>query len=200
MKRALILGCSHAAGSKISNDPMTDAENSFASQLAKQQGYKPTNLAIPGGSNEAMVRLFIQYAKNYNAVIAVWTGSERTEVWDDDHGWLQMSGGEVVGHSKYKDYARHWVINEVGSTPGNARKLRCVLSLNMLAQAWNIPVLNCEAFQPVPFEWPKSITWLADKNFCAWSQQQGYQATECGHFGLDAHTNYARTFGDSPSW
>jgi len=68
MKKALILGCSHAAGSEMNTEPDVDLLNygkdyygyfmSYPAQLAQLLGYHPVNHAIPGGSNDAMFRIF----------------------------------------------------------------------------------------------------------------------------------------------
>ena len=205
MKKALILGCSHAAGSEIEcHEPdlcdQFQRRNSFASLIASDLGYEPHNLSIPGGSNEAMFRLFCEHGKDFDLVIAVWTGVERKEIYKDKHGWLPMSHGQIVGYPEYNEYGRHWIINETGAVSGNPRKIRCVLALNMLAQYQKIPVINANAFQPITdFDWPHTITWLKDIDFCKWCFNHGYPSTAMGHYQIEAHRAYALANG-SPEY
>ena len=112
MKKALVLGCSHAAGSEMSTEPEVDLLNygedyygycmSYPAQLAQLLGYHPVNHSIPGGSNDAMFRIletFVNPYKNFekpDIVIACWTGGERTEVWDFEEGsWIGLAGGKT---------------------------------------------------------------------------------------------------------
>ena len=197
MKRALILGCSHAAGSEIECDDHFQLDqfqryNSFASIIARSVGYHPCNMAIPAGSNEAMFRLFYEHGKDFDLIVAAWTGSERTEIYADGSGWLPMSHGVVIGYPEYDNYGKHWVSYETGATPGHLRKIRCVLGLNSMAQHWRIPVINTNAFQAITdFDWPKNILWLPQQDFCIWCLSQGFESTAMGHFLLDAHQSYA---------
>ena len=111
MKKALILGCSHAVGAEMTDDPEIDLLNyhkdyygyfmSYPAQLARLLGYHPVNHAISGGSNDAMFRIFESFVNPYkdfkkpDIVIACWTGGERTEIWDFEEGeWLGLAGGK----------------------------------------------------------------------------------------------------------
>ena len=112
MKKAVILGCSHAAGSEMSSELEVDLLNygedyygyfmSYPAQLAQLLGYHPVNHAIPGGSNDAMFRILENYVNPYkelekpDLIIACWTGGERTEVWDFEEGeWIGLAGGKL---------------------------------------------------------------------------------------------------------
>jgi hypothetical protein len=111
--KALILGCSHAAGAEMSKDPSIVFDNintarsfgwlnSYPVLIAKQLGYQPLNYAISGGSNDAMFRIFTEQLKTlepHDIVIACWTGIDRTEIWHDlDHRWLPLSQGHHTFH------------------------------------------------------------------------------------------------------
>jgi|688.fasta_scaffold00510_19 hypothetical protein len=103
--KALILGCSHAAGAEMYQDTSITIDNpgsfgwlnSYPVSVARRLGYEPMNYAISGGSNDAMFRIFIEQLKNLttnDVVIACWTGCSRTELWHDiDKCWLPMSMG-----------------------------------------------------------------------------------------------------------
>ena len=118
MKKALIVGCSHALGKEMELEPKFSAEiidklersgrpvetygatNSFPVLIANNLGCTTTlNHAISGGSNDAMFRIWEQEKNNLNSqdtVIACWTDEYRTEVFHDKlKCWLPMRQGEV---------------------------------------------------------------------------------------------------------
>jgi hypothetical protein len=107
--KALVLGCSHAAGAEMYKDPdlkfdhQDDAIsfgwlNSYPMLIAKQLGYSAMNHSISGGSNDAMFRIFTEQVRFLNSddiVIACWTGIDRTEIWHEiDQFWLSLSVGQ----------------------------------------------------------------------------------------------------------
>ena len=113
MKKALILGCSHAVGAEMADEPDVDLLDyhkdyygyfmSYPAQLARLLGYDPVNHGISGGSNDAMFRIFESLVNPYkdfekpDIVIACWTGENRTEIWDDKEGnWLGLAGGKIT--------------------------------------------------------------------------------------------------------
>jgi hypothetical protein len=113
--KALILGCSHAAGDEMFKDPAFAPDcpdnfgwqNSFPVLIAKQLGYQPFNYAISGGSNDAIFRIFneqIDQLTTQDIVIACWTGIDRTEIWHElDHFWLPFSRGQHSFHPIIKN-------------------------------------------------------------------------------------------------
>jgi len=71
MKKALILGCSHAVGAEMSQEPNLvfdtfvqahdyELTHCYPAQIAQALGYLPVNRGISGGSNDAMFRLFTE--------------------------------------------------------------------------------------------------------------------------------------------
>jgi hypothetical protein len=104
--KAVILGCSHAAGAEMYRDPdrvIDDPDsfgwlNSYPVQIARQLGYQARNHAVTGGSNDAMFRTFVEQLPSLtreDMVIACWTGTDRTEIWHDiDQQWLPLSVGQ----------------------------------------------------------------------------------------------------------
>jgi hypothetical protein len=216
MKQALILGCSHAAGSEIidksynrtnvnpvllsKRDDAYGRDNSYPVLLAQRLGHTAMNYAIPGGSNDAMFRIFQEQCHNYNMVIACWTGIDRTELWNsENHAWFPMAHGVVLGHqvrSDLQEYGRHWAVHEGTQQRGHLNKTKNILALNMLAQSRNISVINIDSFQPVDWpdrmQWPNSMFWpVADTTFCNWARQQKFSHNENGHFDRDAHSAFA---------
>ena len=111
MKKALILGCSHAAGAEMFKQPGWTLEpgcasndayggmNSYPVQLAQKLGYTPFNHAISGGSNDAMYRIFCDELNQLtvdDVVIACWTGGNRGEVfYEQENRWLAISHGDT---------------------------------------------------------------------------------------------------------
>jgi len=120
--KAVILGCSHAAGAEMYQDPartVQDSEsfgwlNSYPVLIAQQLGYEPENWAISGGSNDAMFRIFAEQLPRLtqqDIVIACWTGIDRTEVQHElTQQWLPMSVGQHnFNPTEPKSYARSGV-------------------------------------------------------------------------------------------
>jgi len=108
MARAVILGCSHAAGSEMDEDPELAADqstvdfgyqHSYPVLVAQGLGYTAENRSISGGSNDAVFRLFTEQLAGLTSadiVIACWTGYNRTEIWhESEHLWLQLSPGRL---------------------------------------------------------------------------------------------------------
>ena len=198
MKQALILGCSHAAGSEMGTDEYGRA-HSYPVQLADLMGYQATNRAIPGGSNDAMFRIFQEQINNYDIVIVCWTGIARTELWDtQSQTWLPMAHGVVLGNHNRSDlheYGRQWTVYQHTQQAGHLTKTKNILALNFLAHSKNIPVINIDSFQPVDWPermtWPASMLWPVLTTFCGWALQHHYSHTDNGHFDLDAHTAFA---------
>jgi len=107
MKRALILGCSHAAGAEMYKEPglsrVTDKygyTRSYPAKIAQALGYEVHNHAISGGSNDAMFRIFeieSQRLAQDDLVIACWTGDGRTEIWyEPEQRWLAMTPDHIT--------------------------------------------------------------------------------------------------------
>lgn len=186
MKQALILGCSHAAGNEITQAGIDDRENSYAMHLARMMGYEPTNCAITGGSNDAMFRICEQTHSEYDIVIACWTGCNRSEVWEEHTGtWHAISPGGAA--SSLEAYKQQWLMHHTDAVTGRLNKLKNILAMNTMCN-----VINIDSFWPLHFDWPASVYWPVKESFWDWSIAQGYVRTAWGHFGLDAHQNYAK--------
>jgi len=220
--KALILGCSHAAGDEMYKDPSFAIDdpinfgwqNSYPVLIAQQLGYRPLNYAIPGGSNDAMFRIFneqLDQLTQDDIVIACWTGIDRTEIWHDlDHQWLplsqghhtfyplvdskyalsgQNSGGQISMNSDYQAYREQWVRYQINPVTSKLNKLKNILGLNSLAQHRSIPVINIDSFYPI--ECPDYVTWAVDQPFYDWADRNQCKKTEWGHYFLDTHQRFA---------
>ena len=183
--KAFILGCSHAVGAE-----MTDGQNnSYPCLIAKLLGYSHINLAVTGGSNDAMFRILVDNISKIRAddiVIACWTGLNRTEVHDKKTKTWQIIN--LVTSTNV--YHKHWLVNHGEEKFGQLNKIKNILALNTLCQRKKIKVINVDSFWPV---WDIEIQDLfaVKDNFWDWSLANNFPKTTNGHFDLDAHRAFA---------
>lgn len=229
---ALILGCSHAAGAEMHSEPEIDLGgynqqtygmyNSYPSLIAQYLGYHPMNHAISGGSNDAMFRIWESFVNPYSnkvrpeLVIACWTGSSRTEIWDyENETWQGLAAGKQAFHALKKDgllpegeyspnmvsnqselltYQKQWVTYHSDRWSGRLNKIKNILALNAMADLEAIPVININSFDIMKeFRWPANIVFpLVDSDFVSWSMQAGFENTQKGHYFSNAHKMYAK--------
>jgi len=186
--RALILGCSHAEGSEMGTKDYGRA-NSYPMLLAERLGYVADNRAIGGGSNDAMFRIFEAEHKNYNTVIACWTGHNRTETWHNN-AWIPFAPGSDGGALQL--YQQQWIVHHTDYETGRLNKIKNIMALNALAQAHGVKVVNVNSFWPVhDYAWPSDVHWPVPVDFWDWANAQGYARTPWGHFDRDAHCAFA---------
>ena len=185
MADALILGCSHAAGALMHEDPEYGARNSYPVLLAEQLDYNPHNHAVSGGSNDAMFRIFTEQKQHFDLIIACWTGRDRGEFYHPVHKqWLPINYGEgeslirrtsnilkqginvntkAKDNVLYEDYGKQWLAIEGNEHRGTNNKLKNILALNMFAQSKGSKVINIDSFDGIhekrirPFAYPNSI-------------------------------------------
>ena len=201
MKKALILGCSHAVGAEMHQEPGLAFDDStqatayelaycYPSQIALGLGYIPVNQGISGGSNDAMFRLFTEEKLTPNdIVIACWTGVNRSEIYSDQ--WIALAPGAVPGQLDL-DYFKHWMLYSANTKVGMLNKTKNILALNAIAHAQGIQVINIDSFWPVPnIIWPNSISWPGAQDFMSWCQQHHFPHTDWGHFFKPAHDSFA---------
>ena len=201
MKKALILGCSHAVGAKMHQEPglvfddPTQAINyelthCYPSQIARTLGYTLVNRAISGGSNDAMFRLFLtESLTSSDIVIACWSGINRSEIYNDQ--WIALAPGAVPNEINV-DYFKHWLLYSANTEVGMLNKRKNILALNLLAHAHGVQVINIDSFWPVPkIVWPNTVKWPVDIDFMSWCQQHHFPHTDCGHFFKPAHDSFA---------
>ena len=181
MKKAIILGCSHAAGAEIDlHDAMRGYEISYPALIAKGLGYEPENHAMYGGSNDSMFRIFLEQLPRLTSddiVIACWTGSARTEIYHEIHEqWVQITPNSdrfnvrqkkspaLQGHftgqiieqlDEYVEYTKIWqrLVLDINEINSRTNKIKNILSLNSIAQQKMIQVLNFQSFDPRHDDW-----------------------------------------------
>jgi len=219
--QALILGCSHAAGSEMhlevgSNDDRYGYSRSYPALVAQGLGYQVQNFSIPGGSNDAMFRIFEskyqELVPERDIVIACWTGNHRIEVWNDkEQIWLQFCIGTqtwykqesndtdesgpgiyrtISNQEEYQLYCKYWGVYSTDVKTGKLNKLKNIIALNSIAEHYGIKVLNFHSFSPVKvnrYIWPAQST-----EFCDWCIKQNFIHTETVHFYSDAHDAFAK--------
>ena len=217
MSNALILGCSHAAGALMHDDPEYGARNSYPVILANLLGYTAHNHAISGGSNDAIFRIFNEKGRNYNLVIACWTGMHRGEYFHPDHEqWTPINYGEGESYVRkpspelregkpistevndkklYEDYGKLWLTIEGNKQRGRDNKIKNILALNTLAASQGTRVINLDSFQGAhKFPWPTEIYRPCEGhrnefvNFCNYRK---FPTEPRGHYFREAHQAYA---------
>ena len=202
MAKAIILGCSHAAGSEMEqgpNVPTYDTLDEFYShgrsrsypvKIAAGLGYTEIfNQSIPGGSNDAMFRLFEGTATDHNdLVIACWTGLNRGEIFDSGT-WVAMAPGKDV-EANYHSYFKEWLCYAANDDVGRLNKIKNIVALNALAEQRNTRVINIDSFWPVP-NFKYYGFWPAANDFWSWCTQHNYPKTDWGHFFEPAHQAFA---------
>lgn len=216
--RALILGCSHAAGSEMHNSISTRDDRygitrSYPVLIAQALGYQAENLSIPGGSNDAMFRLWQENLHNlmpgHDIVIACWTGRHRTEIWHDKHKtWLPISIGVESWKKRFPDdlrlpgqyiawpnqgahleYSKQWSVFQTDPESGKLNKLKNIIALNSTAEYLGIKVINIHSFDSIVVDrylWP-----VKELEFCDWCRNHDFDHTESGHFYDQAHAEFA---------
>ena len=192
MNTALILGCSHAAGT----DMTQGHDNSYPCIVAESLGYKIKNLAIPGGSNDAMFRIFEDEIKNLSLndlVIVCWTGVIRTEVWNEtSNEWVPVHL-KSDSPTKFKNFFKEWLSVRTDDSSTRLNKLKNILALNFLAESKGIRVINVDSFYPISdFQWPVNVFWPTSENFWEWASKNNFKQTKNNHFDFDAHEEFAK--------
>jgi len=206
MNTAYIFGCSHSMGSEIEAPGIGSCtpynlENSFTSQLARMLGYTPVNKGFPGGSNDYIYRMIHEVNATPNdLIIAVWTGTERIEIYDEIlEEWLQFSKGMDLSASKYTkthqafyDLFARLMADKLGIR-GQLNKVKNIIAGNTLAKLKNIPIVNLDAFMPMNFPGKESLNWLfPETSYWEWAERNNYSHTSWYHYRLDAHTDFAK--------
>lgn len=206
MKRALILGCSHASGHemhlepRLNTFPYTDNEygyaNSYPVVIATLLGYTPDNRALPGGSNDAMFRIWNEVRNTLGStdvVIACWSGGHRTEIWSKNtEKWITLlPGAPPINEQEYDDYAKQWLLYNTHPQIGYYNKLKNIIALNAMASSQGIPVINIDSFFRIPesynyYNWP-----VKNIDFLKWAQRNHYPHTKALHFFKPAHQAFA---------
>lgn len=192
--RAHILGCSHAAGSEMLNGE----SKSYPALVAEKLGYTVNNLAIPGGSNDAMFRIFedlVDSAKieKTDVVIVCWTGSWRTEILFKNN-WHRISVG--VDDQELINYCKQWAVHDEGDWKWRLNKIKNIIALNSIAKLQKISVINIHSFNSIHgfkgFDMYQEYFWpLGIQDFMSWCESNHQQRTKRGHYLAESHEQFA---------
>ena len=225
--KAYILGCSHAAGSEIGQHPKLSFSwgfyadeygytHSYPVKIAQALGYQAVNHAIPGGSNDAMYRIFCSLKlKPSDIVIACWTCIDRTEILEEkSYKWIPITGGEALTVDRIATYfapegipsfgtdarvpdaehlstfAKHWTAFGNSQWAAELNKAKNIEALNASAERQGIKVINIDSVQCVNHhgggQWP-----LPGQEFFQWAVDRGEPKTQFGHFYESTHSKFA---------
>lgn len=226
MKKAIILGCSHAAGAEIDPDPSIGYQKSYPAQIAQDLGYEFENHSLYGGSNDSIFRIFVEQFDRLSSdslVLACWTGYERTEIYHDtDQQWVQITPNskkfnlreksswapqgmfvdryitDQVWYVKYTDYWQRYALDENGFF-AKLNAVKNIMALNSLARTKNIKVLNFQSFLPIEQYWPmiSHFYWpMGSYDFSSWCRDHGHLPGPKLHFRAESHRRFADTVLD----
>jgi len=218
-KTLYVNGDSHTAGTTL-QFPHHNYEKCFGGLLAAKYNLEYKNDAIPGGSNNRIIRTSKEYLKDADAqntvVLIGWSTFERTE-WLVNGQWHQICG-QPQYEIKEKYLGMLWK-NYTASfhkswEKDNKEEGMFYLSKTIEAQyqikefsQWlverDFKHLFFHAHKSFFFkksifeiEWPKNI-WFQDKpydptvSFCNYSLSKGYQPDHWYHFDYSAHRDFA---------
>lgn len=193
--RAYILGCSHAAGAELLDGNAT----SYPARIASALGYHPINLAISGGSNDAMFRIFedlvdLNEIENTDIVIACWTGSWRTEILYKDT-WRKIAVG--ITDTELSDYNKQWAVYDEGDKKWRLNKIKNIIALNSIAKMQGIHVLNINSFNIIDgfkgFDLYEEYNWpIGRQDFMGWCESKSHHRTRRGHYNNVSHEQFAK--------
>lgn len=218
MNQAIILGCSHAAGTEMDQeinvkDDAYGCLRSYPALIANKLKYTVRNHAIAGGSNDAMFRIGSKLLLSLDPsdiIIACWTGPHRTEIYHEtNQQWLPVSLGnpfyrtipdDIILEGRrvgidvlpdYNEYRDQWCVY-TSIEQGHLNKIKNIYALNAMAHELGIKVINLESFGSVNLSGcPSWINRPVDKAFCTWAEEHQYPKTKYGHYFTEAHKEFA---------
>jgi hypothetical protein len=218
MKHLWVNGDSHTAGS---HSPV-NITNTFAKQIAGHFDSTYTNISLPGGSNQRIIRTTIEALPNLDPkdtfILIGWSSWERTE-WYYNGQWHKIVGDPGYNipdfiQLRWKENNEYFQRHFVDRT-AEQEIWRCAKEqehaiwtfhqlLNNLGYRF-LFYLGCE----YPFFYQEELdkkmdsklpwlpgTWAHDPyqetGFSHYSQQQGFVRDNRWHFGQDAHDAWAQ--------
>jgi hypothetical protein len=146
MKKILINGCSHAAGSECST--------SFGNILASRVPASAINIAHPGGSNHRIMRTTMQWLETYSRpdfVLIAWSTHERFE-FSFDNSLTDYTLCKTSEQESLEKFYRYADLHLADWNVGLDFTLSYQLALQSYLQNNNIPYLYCNMFNSIPNE------------------------------------------------
>lgn len=216
MTHFFINGDSHTAGSYSPNN----VANPFAKQIANYFNSTFTNIALPGGSNQRIIRTTIEQLPNLNPadtiILIGWSSWERTEwFWNDQ--WHQICGDPEYSIPAF--YQQRWQANTdyyhnqfVDKSADQELWMRSKYQENAIFVFHKLLhqlgykflfFLGCansfrwesESSKNSKLPWIPG-TWAHDpyieEGFSYSCEKQGYSKDSLWHYGQEAHDYYAK--------
>ena len=216
MKHLWVNGDSHTAGSY---SPV-NVENTFAQQLAEQFDLAYTNIALPGGSNQRIIRTTIESLPNLDPsetfILIGWSSWERTE-WYYNNQWHPICGDPGYNIPEFikqrweennSYFQRHFVDRTAEQEIWRCAKEQehAIWTFHHLLNNLGYRFLffqGCEYpfFQQQQGEINSKLPWLPgtwahdpyqETGFSHYSRAQGFKRDHLWHYGPDAHTAWAQ--------
>lgn len=218
MKRLWVNGDSHTAGS---HSPQA-VTNTFAQQIAQHFNLDYTNTALPGGSNQRIIRTTVEALPDLDPadtfILIGWSSWERTE-WYYNRHWHAVCGDPGYNVPKFiqqrwqennEYFQRHFVDRTAEQEIWRCGKEQehAIFTFHQLLHNLGYKFLfflGCE----YPFfqqeeqggQISSRLPWLprtwahdpyAETGFSHHSQQLGFERDQLWHYGQDAHNAWAQ--------
>jgi hypothetical protein len=213
MKHLWVNGDSHTAGSYSP----AEVKNTFSQQVAQHFQFDLTNIALPGGSNQRIIRTTIEALPKLDPrdtfILIGWSSWERTE-WYYNNQWHKICGDpgykipdfiQQRWQENNEYFQRHFVDRSAEQEIWRCAKEQehAIWTFHQLLNNLGyrfLFYLGCE----YPFFYQQELdqgvdsklpwlpgTWAHDPyqetGFSHYSQQQGFVRDNRWHFGQDAH-------------
>lgn len=209
-------GCSMTAGSEAENNEKINYRDSFPAVISKILGWEQLNHAIPGGSNQRIVRTTILFVEewlqeNKNPedlfVLITWTGNDRLEVMhqnDTHHLLVHDLDSETYGD--IPPIVRRYYESYLAAVDNrDILSLQNILLMQSYLKNKNINYLFLNAIEtwPTVFVQNRKLLYDAldtrhyldggrDRGFMRqWLRDQGFPFAPGHHFRKDAYAAYA---------
>jgi hypothetical protein len=215
MKKLWVNGDSHTAGSYSP----CNVEQPFAKQLAQALDLEYTNIALPGGSNNRIIRTTIealpQLEPQETFILIGWSSWERTE-WYWNNQWYAICGDPgydipEFAKSRWRQHADHYAnqfdnkISDHDLWTKSKEQEHAIWAFHQLLHNLGYKFLfflGCAN----PFRWESTQetssqlpwlqnTWAHDPyqptGFSEFCESRGHKKDDRWHFGQAAHTDWA---------
>lgn len=215
MKKLWVNGDSHTAGSYSPNT----VSDPFAKQIAQRLDLEYVNLALPGGSNQRIIRTTVDALSELDPAETVlligWSSWERTE-WYWNNAWHAICGDPgyelpEFAHARWQQHAEHYrnqftdKISDHDMWTKSKEQEHAIWVFHRLLHNLGYKFLfflGCSN----TFRWESThdstskLPWLQDTwahdpyqptGFSEFCEARGHKKDDLWHFGQDAHTEWA---------
>jgi hypothetical protein len=215
MKKLWVNGDSHTAGSYSPNN----VSDPFAKQIAQHLDLEYVNLALPGGSNQRIIRTTVDALSELDPAETVlligWSSWERTE-WHWNNAWHAICGDPgyelpEFAHARWQQHVEHYrnqftdKISDHDLWTKSKEQEHAIWVFHRLLHNLGYKFLfflGCSN----TFRWESThdstskLPWLQDTwahdpyqptGFSEFCEARGHKKDDLWHFGQDAHTEWA---------